>query len=56
MRAVDARARITTLGARPQTSVPVMLETFTFLDQIPSRRVRRAGLSPVSPLEIHDRM
>ena len=59
VRAVDAWAQISTKGARLHTSVPVMLETFTFLDRHARRDValawkdslgqpRGASLAPVS--------
>ncbi|MCH7749419.1 MAG: PIN domain-containing protein [Acidobacteria bacterium] len=41
-RAVDAWAEITTQGARLHTSVPIMLETFTFLDRHARRDVALA--------------
>ena len=50
-RAVDAWAQITTQGARLHTSVPVMLETFTFLDRHARRDIALAGTDSVDALK-----
>ena len=50
-RAVDAWVQITTQGARLHTSVPVMLETFTFLDRHARRDVALAWTDSVDALK-----
>ena len=51
VRAVDAWAQISTKGARLHTSVPVMLETFTFLDRHARRDVALAWTDSVDALK-----